>query len=147
MQKFEPNKRYVFSKEIYLTKPGRATRYKNSPACREWVDEADRQNVQIIDELEGRVQGGADGYSVMPEWCEELIPHMTQIVREVANHLYKTALEKALQLHPEMIEDKIIRYGCPDRYEVGEKPSWCDRPNTATVDLCRKCWNQTEGKC
>ena len=72
MDKFEDGKRYVFSGEIYRTKPWRAARYKNSPACREWVDEADGQEVQVIDELEGRVEGGADGYSVMPEWCEEL---------------------------------------------------------------------------
>ena len=72
MQKFEPNKRYVFSGEIYLTKPGRAIEYKNSPLCRKWVDEADGQEVQVIDELEGRVQGGAFSYHVMVGWCEEL---------------------------------------------------------------------------
>ena len=53
-----------------------------------------------------------------------------------------TALQKALENNPKMEADRIIHYGCPDRYGVGVKPSWCDRPNTATVDLCRKCWNQ-----
>ena len=89
MQKFDKSKRYVFLKKIYLTKPDRATRYKNSPSCREWVDEADGQEVQVIDELEGRVEGGADGYSVMPEWCEELIPHNRAIVQEVCQQRYK----------------------------------------------------------
>ena len=87
--KFDESKRYKFSKNIFLTKPDRATRYKNSPSCREWVDEADRQNVQVIDELEGRVEGGADGYFVMPEWCEEIIPHMTAIVQEVCQQRYE----------------------------------------------------------
>ena len=85
---FEDGKRYVFSKEIYLTKPGRATRYKNSPLCREWVDEADGQEVQVIDELEGRVQSGADGFRVMAWWCEELIPHNRAIVQEVCQQRY-----------------------------------------------------------
>ena len=94
MDKFRDDKRYVFSREIYLTKPGRATRYKNSPACREWVDEADGQEVQIIDELEGRVEGGADGYFVLAEWCEELIPHMAAIVREVCQQRYQAEDER-----------------------------------------------------
>ena len=89
MHKFDKSKRYVFRKEIYLTKPGRAIEYKNSPACRGWVDEADRQNVTIIDELEGRVQGGADGYRVMAVWCEELIPHNRAIVQEVCQQRYE----------------------------------------------------------
>ena len=69
---FDKSKRYVFLKEIYLTQPGRAIEYKNSSSCREWVDEADGQEVQIADELEGRVQGGVYGYHVMVGWCEEL---------------------------------------------------------------------------
>ena len=89
MDKFINGKRYVFSGGIYRTEPGRATRYKNSPACREWVDEADRQNVTIIDELEGRVEGGVDGYHVLAWWCEELIPHNRAIVQEVCQQRYK----------------------------------------------------------
>ena len=140
--KFDESKRYKFSKNIFLTKPGRATRYKNSPVCREWVNEADGQEVQVIDELEGRVEGKAVGYFVIPEFCEEIIPHLTQVVREVANQRYKTALQKALERHPEMVEDKIIWYGCPDVYRVGKKPSWCTEDVLKTVDQCRGCWNQ-----
>jgi len=55
-----------------------------------------------------------------------------------------TALQKVLALHPEMKEEKIIRYGCPDRYEVGVKPVWCGS-SLKIVDQCRKCWNQKEG--
>lgn len=91
MHKFDKSKRYKFSKNIYLTKPGRATRYKNSPSCREWVDEADGQEVTIIDELEGRVEGGADGYSVAAEWCEELpsMGYFRGLCIQVMDKLYK----------------------------------------------------------
>ena len=90
MHKFDKSKRYIFRKEIYLTKPGRATIYKNSPLCRKWVDEADGQEVQIADELEGRVEGGADGYSVNPEWCEELpsIGYFRGLCIQVMDKLY-----------------------------------------------------------
>ena len=94
MDKFKDGKRYVFRKEIYLTKPGRAVEYENSPLCREWVDEADGQEVQIIDELEGRVEGGADGYRVMAMWCEELIPHNRAIVQEVCQQRYGKGEER-----------------------------------------------------
>ena len=87
MKKFDKSKHYKFSKKIYLAKPGRAAKYKNSPLCREWVDEADGQEVQVS--VEGRVQGGVYGYHVMPGWCEELIPHMTAIVQEVCQQRYK----------------------------------------------------------
>ena len=97
MQKFEDGKRYVFSGEIYRTKPGRATRYKNSPLCREWVDEADGQEVTIIDELEGRVEGGADGYYVVPEFCEELpsVGYLRGLCLQVMDKLYGEKKEKA----------------------------------------------------
>ena len=86
---FDPSKKYVFSGEIYRTKPWRAARYKNSPLCREWVDEIDGQEVQVIDELEGRVQSGADGFRVMAVWCEELIPHNRAIAQEVCQQRYR----------------------------------------------------------
>lgn len=91
MKKFDKSKRYVFRKEIYLSKPERAMSYKESPTYRSWVDEADGQEVTIIDELEGRIEGGADGYSVMAEWCEELpsIGYSRGLCIQVMDKLYR----------------------------------------------------------
>ena len=57
----------------------------------EWVDEADGQEVQVIDELEGRVQGRAFSYHVMVGWCEELpnIGYFRGLCIDVMDKLYK----------------------------------------------------------
>ena len=140
MQKFDKSKRYKFSKEIYLTITGNAMYYNASVHNRRWVDKYDNEEITVIDG-EGRI----GNYEVKPGWCEEIIPHMTQIVREVADKRYKTALEKVLEQHPKMDAGKIVRYGCPYRYGVGVEPVWCD-DSLKTVDQCRKCWNQKEGE-
>ena len=136
MDKFEPNKRYKFSKDIWLSSSSRAALYKNSSAFRQMIDKFDGIEVAA----EGAI-GFIDSFVIFPQFCEEIIPHMTQIVREVADKRYKTALQKALEQHPKMDAGKIVRYGCPYRYGVGVKPVWCD-DSLKTVDQCRGCWNQ-----
>jgi hypothetical protein len=55
-----------------------------------------------------------------------------------------TALEKAIEQHPDAIPELIITLGCPDRYGIGVKPESCsrDNPQGVTHEQCRKCWNQ-----
>ena len=49
-----------------------------------------------------------------------------------------TALEKALEHNPDLDAGKVVRYGCPHEYGVGEKPEGCE---TVKVS-CKDCWNQ-----
>ena len=132
VEKFENGKRYIFSKKLFIEVEQDA--YE---ACKDWVDKLDGQEVESCRRI--------DGCMVAPEWCEEIIPHMTQIVREVADKRYKTALQRALEQHPKMDAGKVVRYGCPYRYKVGVRPVWCD-DSLKTVDQCQKCWNQKEGE-
>ena len=102
MDRFEEGKRYIFNKETYLTDSYQATMYEISPEARQAVDRFDGMEVSVASEVIGFI----DGLHILPSFCQEIIPHLTQVVREVANQRYKTALQKALEQHPEMIEDK-----------------------------------------
>ena len=63
-----------------------------------------------------------------------------------------TAIEKAIEkakeanLFPDIGIDpgKIIRFSCPDRWGVGERPGWC-WTRKQIGKTCKECWNQESG--
>ena len=85
MEKFEEGKRYVFDKEKFLSNPSMALRYKNSIRCREWVDDID--GLEVVTQTASLAKAGEWG--VVVDWCEEIVPHMAAIVREVCQQRYQ----------------------------------------------------------
>ena len=85
--KFNPNKRYIFSKELFLLDPARAMRYKETPAIRAWVDRCDGHEVEVID-----TAGVIGNQGVLPQWCDER-PYISLLRRLVIEVLIERGIE------------------------------------------------------
>jgi hypothetical protein len=66
--KFRKGKQYKFSKEVFLSNPIHKKNYYNNEIIKYWVDQLDDQIIEVITKDEGFF----DGYTVRPEWCEEV---------------------------------------------------------------------------
>ena len=61
MNRFEDDKKYRFSKELFIE--AEKDTHLDYEACKYWVDRLDGQEVESY---------RCDGYMVAPEWCEEV---------------------------------------------------------------------------
>ena len=87
MDKFDKSKRYVFSKDNFLTDSVAATLYKKREGTRNWVNGCDGQEVTVLSERAGIV----DECLVHVCQCEELpsIGYLRGLCIQVMGTLYK----------------------------------------------------------
>ncbi len=70
MTKFEEGKKYIFSKDKWLSDTGNALLYQGNPYLRQMVDNAHGRETEAI---EGYNKcRSVDGFITTPEYCEEL---------------------------------------------------------------------------
>lgn len=67
---FEPDKKYRFNRDLYLTHPGNSLRYKANSVNRFLIDRLDGQEVTVTSELIGIIILSGRKYYVFPQWCE-----------------------------------------------------------------------------
>lgn len=115
--KFQPGKRYIFSKDKWLADTGNVFIYKNNPYIRLAVNKADGREVKIIfQDVVGRVAGLP---VVRPEHCDEIIPEICTVpaakVENIEDELLdrKSDIEEAIDKHAQLHE--VINMLCMDK--------------------------------
>ena len=70
--KFQPGKRYIFSKDKWLADTGNSLIYQNNPCKKKMIDEIDSREVEVIF-ANGEIGfiGGIE-VAIFPEYCEEI---------------------------------------------------------------------------
>lgn len=95
MDKFQPSKRYIFSRDKWLTDTGNVIRYQCKSMERQLIDMIDGKEVEIInDGKAGRVLGF---YKVSPEYCDVIESKRRTSFRDAVNRLMLE--DKHAQLH------------------------------------------------
>ena len=104
--KFQPGKRYIFSKAKWLMDTGNVWAYETYRSIRDWVNESDGQEVVNIDGTVGYV----NKHIVTPESCDIIKSNRRTTLRNAVNRLL--LMDKHAQLH------EVINMLCMDRNPV-----------------------------
>lgn len=103
--KFQPGKRYIFSKAKWLMDTGNVWTYESYPSIRDWADKADGQEVVNIS-ADGTV-GYVNKHIVTPESCDIIKSNRRTTLRNAVNCLL--LMDKHAQLH------EVINMLCMDK--------------------------------
>ena len=103
MEEFQPNKRYIFSKDKWLMDTGNVWTYESYQSIRDWADKADGQEVVNIDGTVGYV----NKHIVTPESCDIIKSNRRTTLRNAVNRLL--LMDKHAQLH------EVINMLCMDK--------------------------------
>lgn len=101
--KFQPGKRYIFSKDKWLMDTGNVWAYETYRSIRDWVNESDGQEVVNIDGTVGYV----NKHIVTPESCDIIKSNHRTTLRNAVNRLL--LMDKHAQLH------EVINMLCMDK--------------------------------
>lgn len=117
MDKFNPNKRYIFSRDKWLTDTGNVIRYQCKSMERQLIDMIDGKEVEIInDGKAGRVLGF---YKVSPEHCDILESERRTTFRDAINRLMLE--DKHAQLH------EVINMLCSEKKRLEQRLKAIDK--------------------
>jgi hypothetical protein len=103
--KFQPGKRYIFSKAKWLMDTGNVWTYESYQSIRDWVNESDGQEVVNIS-ADGTV-GYVNKHIVTPESCDIIKSNRRTTLRNAVNRLL--LMDKHAQLH------EVINMLCMDK--------------------------------
>ena len=103
--KFQPGKRYIFSKDKWLMDTGNVWTYESYQSIRDWADKADGQEVVNIS-ADGTV-GYVNKHIVTPEYCDIIKSNRRTTLRNAVNCLL--LIDKHAQLH------EVINMLCMDK--------------------------------
>ena len=103
--KFQPGKRYIFSKAKWLMDTGNVWTYESYQSIRDWADKADGQEVVNIS-ADGTV-GYVNKHIVTPEYCDIIKSNRRTTLRNAVNCLL--LIDKHAQLH------EVINMLCMDK--------------------------------
>lgn len=103
--KFQPGKRYIFSKDKWLMDTGNVWTYESYQSIRDWADKADGQEVVNIS-ADGTV-GYVNKHIVTPESCDIIKSNRRTTLRNAVNCLL--LMDKHAQLH------EVINMLCMDK--------------------------------
>ena len=103
--KFQPGKRYIFSKAKWLKDTGNVWTYESYQSIRDWADKADGQEVVNIS-ADGTV-GYVNKHIVTPEYCDIIKSNRRTTLRNAVNCLL--LIDKHAQLH------EVINMLCMDK--------------------------------
>ena len=103
--KFQPGKRYIFSKAKWLMDTGNVWTYESYQSIRDWADKADGQEVVNIS-ADGTV-GYVNKHIVTPESCDIIKSNRRTTLRNAVNCLL--LIDKHAQLH------EVINMLCMDK--------------------------------
>ena len=101
--KFQPGKKYIFSKAKWLMDTGNVWTYESYQSIRDWADKADGQEVVNIDGTVGYV----NKHIVTPESCDIIKSNRRTTLRNAVNRLL--LMDKHAQLH------EVINMLCMDK--------------------------------
>jgi hypothetical protein len=105
--KFQPGKKYIFSKAKWLAKTGNVWTYETYLPIREWVNKSDGQEVVSIS-ADGMF-GYVEKHAVTPESCD--------IAKSAFHEVFSTAVKRILH---EDREDKLLERINMIEEEIGE---------------------------
>ena len=103
--KFQPGKRYIFSKAKWLMDTGNVWTYESYQSIRDWADKADGQEVVNIS-ADGTV-GYVNKHIVTPESCDIIKSNRRTTLRNTVKCLL--LMDKHAQLH------EVINMLCMDK--------------------------------
>ena len=103
--RFQPGKRYIFSKDKWLMDTGNVWTYESYQSIRDWADKADGQEVINIS-ADGTV-GYVNKHIVTPESCDIIKSNRRTTLRNAVNRLL--LMDKHAQLH------EVINMLCMDK--------------------------------
>lgn len=103
--KFQPGKKYIFSKAKWLAKTGNVWTYETYLPIREWANKSDGQEIRNIS------RDGTFGYvnkhAVTPKSCDIVKPYLHQVFGQAVKRLLHEDREDKLMERINMIEDEI----------------------------------------
>ena len=109
--KFQPGKRYIFSKAKWLMDTGNVWTYESYQPIRDWADKADGQEVVNIS-ADGTV-GYVNKHIVTPEYCDIIKSNRRTTLRNAVNCLLLEELIKKMDKHAQLHE--VINMLCMDK--------------------------------
>ena len=103
--KFQPGKRYIFSKAKWLMDTGNVWIYEAYRSIRDWADKSDGQEVVNIS-ADGTV-GYVNKHIVTPEYCDIAKPYLHEVFGQAVKRLLHKDREDKILERISMIEDEI----------------------------------------
>lgn len=73
LNKFDANKKYMFSKEVALKEEIVQNKYNEDAIAKDWIDFADKKVVEVIDEYTAMIKTyPIKDLIICPWWCVEI---------------------------------------------------------------------------
>jgi len=105
MDKFQPGKRYIFSKAKWLADTANVWVYEDFIEFKKWADGADGKEVEIISK-DGYI-AKVDGFTVTPKSCDIAKPYLHEVFGQAVKRLLHEDREDKILERINMIEDEI----------------------------------------
>lgn len=72
LDRFDINKKYMFSKEIALKDKLVKNKYNSQPLTKAWIDYADGKIVEVVDKYFATLDYPIKTLTICPWWCVEI---------------------------------------------------------------------------
>jgi hypothetical protein len=103
--KFQPGKKYIFSKDKWLADTRNVWIYESYQPIREWVNSSDGKEVRNIS-IDG-MYGYVEKHAVTPKSCDIVKPYLHQVFGQAVKRLLHEDREDKLLERINMIEEEI----------------------------------------
>jgi len=103
--KFQPGKKYTFSKAKWLMDTGNVWTYESYQSIRDWADKSDGQ--EVVNITTDGTAGYVNKHIVTPEYCDIAKPCLHEVFGQAVKRLLHEDREDKILERISMIEDEI----------------------------------------